>query len=63
MADGISRFRFAGRTILFGIVLATMLRPWQVATVPTFLWFRELNMLNSRSPQIIPSFFGGSRRS
>ncbi len=59
VAFGFSRFRFPGRNILFGIVLATMMLPWHVTIVPTFLLFRELNMLNTLYPLIIPSFFGG----
>ena len=59
VAFGFSRFRFPGRNILFGIVLATMMLPWHVTIVPTFLLFRELGWLNTLLPLIVPSFFGG----
>jgi multiple sugar transport system permease protein len=59
VAFGFSRFRFPGRNLLFGIVLATMMLPWHVTIVPTFLLFRELGWLNTLLPLIVPSFFGG----
>jgi ABC-type glycerol-3-phosphate transport system permease component len=59
VAFGFSRFRFPGRNFLFGLVLATMMLPWHVTIVPTFLLFRELGWLNTLLPLIVPSFFGG----
>ena len=59
VAYGFSRFRFPGRNILFRIVLATMMLPWHVTIVPTFLLFRELKWLNTFLPLTVPAFFGG----
>ncbi|MEZ4710249.1 MAG: carbohydrate ABC transporter permease [Caldilineaceae bacterium] len=59
VAFGFSRFRFPGREMLFFVVLSTMMLPWQVTIVPTFLLFRYLNWINTYFPLIIPSFFGG----
>ncbi|MEZ4660361.1 MAG: carbohydrate ABC transporter permease [Caldilineaceae bacterium] len=59
VAFGFSRFRFPGREALFFVVLSTMMLPWQVTIVPTFLLFRYLNWINTYFPLIIPSFFGG----
>jgi multiple sugar transport system permease protein len=59
VAFGFSRFRFPGRNILFGVVLATMMLPWHVTIVPTFLLFRELQWLNTFLPLTVPAFFGG----
>lgn len=59
VAYGFSRFRFPGREGLFFVVLSTMMLPWQVTIVPTFLLFRSLGWINTYFPLIIPSFFGG----
>ncbi len=59
VAYGFSRFRFPGRDILFLIVLATMMLPWHVTIVPSFLLFRTLGWINTFLPLIVPSFFGG----
>ncbi len=59
VAFGFSRFRFPGRNVLFTIVLATMMLPWHVTIVPSFLLFRQLNWINTFWPLIVPSFFGG----
>jgi ABC-type glycerol-3-phosphate transport system permease component len=59
VAFGFTRFRFPGREKLFFLVLATMMIPWQVTIVPTFLLFRFLGWINTFKPLIIPSYFGG----
>ena len=59
VAFGFSRFRFPGRDLLFFVVLSTMMLPWQVTIVPTFLLFRYLSWINTYYPLIVPSFFGG----
>jgi multiple sugar transport system permease protein len=59
VAFGFSRFRFPGRDILFIVVLATMMLPWHVTIVPSFLLFRTLGWINTFLPLIVPSFFGG----
>lgn len=59
VAYGFSRFRFPGRDALFVLVLSTMMLPWQVTIVPTFLLFRYLGWINTFLPLIVPSYFGG----
>jgi ABC-type glycerol-3-phosphate transport system permease component len=59
VAYGFSRFRFPGRDALFFVVLSTMMLPWQVTIVPTFLLFRYLGWINTFLPLIVPAFFGG----
>lgn len=59
VAYGFSRFRFPGRDFLFLVVLSTMMLPWQVTIVPTFILFRFLGWINTFWPLIVPSFFGG----
>jgi ABC-type glycerol-3-phosphate transport system permease component len=59
VAYGFARFRFPGRDTLFFLVLSTMMLPWQVTIVPTFLLFRYLGWINTFLPLIVPSYFGG----
>lgn len=53
-----ARLRFPGRTFLFGLVLATMMIPYPVTMVPTFVLFKNLSMINTFFPLILPSWFG-----
>lgn len=57
---GFARIPFKGSTILFGIVLSTMMLPSQVTLIPQYLIFRDLGWLNSLKPLIIPAWFGGA---
>jgi multiple sugar transport system permease protein len=59
VAYGFGRFRFPGRDMLFMLVLATLIVPWEVTIVPSFLLFRELGMLDTLTPLWLPSWFGG----
>ena len=59
VAYGFSRFRFPGRDALFFVVLSTMMLPWQVTIVPTFLLYRYLGWINTYAPLIVPAYFGG----
>lgn len=56
-AYGFARFRFPGRTILFIILLSTMMVPLWVTMIPTFIIFKELGWLNTYLPLLVPHFF------
>jgi multiple sugar transport system permease protein len=58
VAFGFSRFKFFGRNVLFGILLATMMIPNQIMTIPMFIFYRNLGWLNSFYPLIVPNMFG-----
>ncbi|HEU5011427.1 MAG TPA: carbohydrate ABC transporter permease [Roseiflexaceae bacterium] len=60
VAFGFTRFRFPGRNMLFFVVLATMMLPWHVTIVPSFLLFRYLGWIDTLLPLIVPSFFAVS---
>lgn len=57
VAYGFSRFRWRGRDLLFGIMLATVMIPSIVTRVPGFLIWRELGLLNTYDPLTWPSLF------
>ena len=57
VAYGFSRFRWRGRDLLFGLMLATIMIPGIVTRVPGFLIWRELGLLNTYDPLTWPSLF------
>lgn len=58
-AFGFARLRFPGRELLFGVLLATLMLPYVVTLIPTFVLFKNLGWLDSFKPLIIPAYFGG----
>ncbi len=58
VAYGFARLRWRGNKWLFGLLVATMLLPWQVTMVPRFLLIRELGLHNSLAALILPTFLG-----
>ena len=59
VAYGFARFRFPGRDTLFLILLSTLMLPYQITIIPTFLLYKTLGWLDSFKPLIVPSWFGG----
>jgi len=57
-AYGFSRFRFPGHKLWFTILLATMMVPVQVTTIPLFIIFSRMRLVNTLWPLILPSAFG-----
>ena len=53
---GFARFRFKGRSILFMIMLSTMMLPAQVTMIPVFVLFKSLHLIDSFWPLIIPAW-------
>jgi ABC-type glycerol-3-phosphate transport system permease component len=58
VAFGFARLRARGRDLLFLLVLATMMIPYEVTMVPRFVLFKELGWVNSLRPLIAPAWFG-----
>jgi multiple sugar transport system permease protein len=57
-AYGFARVRWRASKPLFGLLVATMLLPWQVTMVPRFLLIREAGLHNSLAALIVPTFLG-----
>ncbi len=55
-----ARIRARGSNVLFGVVLATLLLPQEVTIVPQFILFKNLDMMNTLWPIIVPTFFGSA---
>lgn len=53
-AYALAHRRFAGRTLLFGAVVAALLVPFHVTAIPIFLGFAWAKLLNSYTALILP---------
>jgi multiple sugar transport system permease protein len=60
VAWGFSYFRFRGRNVLFGIVLATMMLPGAVTMIPTFLIWNGLGATGTLVPLWAGNLFGSA---
>ncbi|HLK16968.1 MAG TPA: carbohydrate ABC transporter permease [Fimbriimonadaceae bacterium] len=60
VAYGFARFRFRGRGLTFGMMLATMMLPHHVTMIPVFLIWRALHGIDTYFPLVAPAFFGGA---
>ncbi|MEM9187487.1 MAG: carbohydrate ABC transporter permease, partial [Planctomycetota bacterium] len=58
VAYGFSRLEWPGRDLVFGLVIATILLPWQATMVPRFLLIRELGLYNTLAALVVPTFCG-----
>ena len=59
IAYGFARFDGVGKNVLFYIVMSTMMLPWVVTLVPSYVIFDRLGWVNTFLPLIIPAI-GGS---
>jgi multiple sugar transport system permease protein len=60
VAYGFARFRFPGKNILFIILLATIILPFQVTLIPTYTAFTKLGWNGTWLPLIVPHFFANA---
>ena len=54
-----ARLRFPGRKIFFGMTIATMLLPYEVTLIPTYIEYYLLGWLNTFLPLTVPYWLGG----
>ena len=59
VAFGFARLRFPGRDMLFLVLLGTIMIPYHITLIPTFVLFRILGWLDTWLPLIVPYWFGG----
>ncbi len=58
-AYSFARLQWRGRDLVFGILLSSMMLPFAVTLIPTFVGWSALNLTNSFVPLIVPAWFGG----
>ncbi|MCG3125711.1 MAG: Prolipoprotein diacylglyceryl transferase [Phycisphaerae bacterium] len=59
-AYGFARIPFRGRNLMFAACLATMMIPFPVIMVPTYMIFKNLGWIGSFKPLWVPAWFGGA---
>ena len=60
VAFGFALFRFPGRNLLFGLVLATMMLPGAVTMVPVYLEWHALGLATTQIPLWAQNLFGSA---
>jgi len=53
-----ARIKFFGRGVVFVAILATLMVPFQVTIIPTFLIVRQLGMIDTLGALIVPNLAG-----
>ncbi len=59
-AYAFSRLRWPDRGLLFGLLLATMMIPQQVTSIPMFILFSKLHWIDTFLPLTVPALFGNA---
>jgi len=60
VAFSFARLRWRGRNFWFVVLLATLMLPFHVVMIPTYIIFRILGWLDTFLPLIVPAFFGNA---
>jgi multiple sugar transport system permease protein len=60
VAFGFAYFRFPGRSMVFGLVLATMMLPTAVTMIPNYLVWNWLGLTNTQVPLWAHNLFGSA---
>lgn len=58
-AYGLARINWKGRNVVFACVISSMMLPFAVTLIPTFLMWRTIGITDSVIPLIAPAWFGG----
>jgi multiple sugar transport system permease protein len=60
VAFGFAYFRFPGRDVLFGLVLGTMMLPFAVTMIPTYLIWNGVHLTDTQVPLWAGNLFGSA---
>lgn len=60
VAYGFARFRFPGKSLLFMVLISTIILPSQATLVPTYAFFYQLGWVGTWLPLIVPTFFSNA---
>lgn len=60
VAYSLSKIKWKGRGIVFGLVISTVILPPQVTMIPVYILYSQLGWVNTYLPLTIASFFGGA---
>lgn len=54
-----ARLRFQGRDLVFGVLLTTLMLPFAVLMIPTYVMFSRIGWVGTFRPLTVPYWFGG----
>lgn len=60
VAYGFARLRAPGKSVIFVVLLSTMMIPAEVMIIPQFTLFRELGWIDTLLPIIVPNLFANA---
>ena len=58
VAYGFARLEAPGKSLLFGILLATLMIPGAVLRIPSYIMFSKFGWIDTFKPLIVPAWFG-----
>lgn len=59
---GFARFKFKFKGLLFGIVLLMIIVPPQITTIPLFMQYKQMDLLNTNWTMYLPALFANGIR-
>lgn len=60
VAYGFARFRARGKKLMFMFMLSTMMLPWIVTLMPSYILFQKIGWTGTFLPLIVPAICGGA---
>lgn len=60
VAYGFARFDFKGKNLLFMVLLATMMLPYEVTMISTFIMWSFFGLADGYVPLVLPAYFGSA---
>ncbi|MZQ85362.1 ABC transporter permease subunit [Paenibacillus sp. 5J-6] len=58
-AYSFARMKWRGRDLMFGLLLSSMMLPYAVTLIPSFVGWSKIGLTNSIIPLVAPAWFGG----
>jgi len=58
-AFAFARLKWTGKNFVFAVLMTTLMLPYAVTLIPTFLIWAKLGLINTYWPLILPKWFGG----
>lgn len=55
---GFAKYQFRGRDVIFGLLLATMMIPFQTTMIPVFILVKEIHWIDTYQGLIVPGLAG-----
>lgn len=55
-AYAFAKIRFAGRNLLFTLMIGTLLLPYHVLLIPQYVLFRNMDLINTYTPLLLPKY-------